>query len=99
MKTAISVLSAAVFVMLAGPALAGHSTPKEREITRQLNLDAAQQAKASNQNSAQQVAAASPGTPAQSAPAAAPTTPVESAPAADSANQNRNAEQNPNTAQ
>ena len=85
MKTAIPFLTGAVLALLAGPALAGHSTPQEREATRQLNLEAAQQAKNTNQ----QIAAANANTNAgtnmqtQSAPAAAPTTPVESAPAQD----------------
>lgn len=96
MKTAIPVLTSAMLA-LAGPALAGHSTPQEREATRQLNLEAAQQAKNTNQ----QLAAATTTTntqtqsmPAQSAPAAAPTTPVESAPAAE-ANQNAGPAANP----
>ena len=84
MKTAIPVLTSAMLA-LAGPALAGHSTPQEREATRQLNLEAAQQAKNTNQ---QLAAATTTNTqtqsmPTQSAPAAAPTTPVESAPAQD----------------
>jgi hypothetical protein len=75
MKIAIPVLTAAAFVLLAGPALAGHSTPKEREATRQLNIQAAQDAKNTNQ----QIAATNPSMAAQAtAPAAAPTTPVES---------------------
>jgi hypothetical protein len=80
MKTVLPVLTAAAFVLFAGPALAGHSTPKEREATRQLNLEAAQQAKSTNQ----QIAAAntSTSTQTQTAPGAAPTTPVESSPAA-----------------
>lgn len=80
MKTILPVLTAAAFALLAGPALAGHSTPKEREATRQLNLEAAQQAKSTNQ----QMAAANTNTKMQTeaAPAAAPTTPVESSPAA-----------------
>lgn len=88
MKTAIPVLTGAMLALLAGPALAGHSTPQEREATRQLNLEAAQQAKSTNQ----QIAAANTNTntsttmQTQSAPAAAPTAPVESAPA--DANQN-----------
>jgi hypothetical protein len=84
MKIIHSALTAAAFVMLAGPALAvGHSTAKEREITRQLNLEQSRQAQANNQN--QQVASASTQTQSaqeQSPPAAAPTTPVESAPIA-----------------
>lgn len=89
MKTAIPVLTSAMLALLAGPALAGHSTPQEREATRQLNLEAAQQAKSTNQQIAAANANANMQTQSatQSAPAAAPTTPVESAPAAD-ANQN-----------
>ena len=81
MKTIIPILTSAALFALAGPALAGKSTPKEIETTKQLNLEQAQQAKNSNQ----QIAAATPNAnmPAQSAPAAAPTVPVESAPAAD----------------
>jgi hypothetical protein len=80
MKTITPVLTAAAFVLFAGPAFAGHSTPQEREATRQLNIQAAQQAKSTNQ----QIAAASPNASTQTptAPAAAPTTPVESAPPA-----------------
>lgn len=79
MKTVLPVMTAAAFVLLAGPALAGHSTPKEREATRQLNLEATQQAKSTNQ----QIAAANTNAnmQTQSPPAAAPTAPVESAPA------------------
>jgi hypothetical protein len=92
MKTAIPVLTGAIVALLTGPALAGHSTPQEREATRQLNLEAAQQAKNTNQ----QIAAANtnPQTQSatQSAPAAAPTAPVQSAPAADA---NQNAAANP----
>jgi len=80
MKIAIPVLTAAVFVLFTGPALAGHSTPKEIEATRQLNIQAAQEAKTTNQ----QIAAANTGAKmqTQTAPSAAPTTPVESSPAA-----------------
>jgi hypothetical protein len=78
MKPAIPVLTAAAFVLLATPALAGQSTPKEREATRQLNIQAAQDAKNTNQ----QIAAANASVAAQAtAPAAAPTAPVESSPA------------------
>lgn len=79
MKTVLPVLTAAAFVLFAGPAFAGHSTPQEREATRQLNLEAAQQAKSTNQ----QIAAANTKTSTQTqmAPAAAPTSPVESSPA------------------
>jgi hypothetical protein len=83
MKTTIPALTGAMLVLLAAPALAGRSTPQEREATRQLNLEAAQQAKSTNQ----QIASANTNTntqaaKAQSAPEASPTTPVESAPAA-----------------
>jgi hypothetical protein len=81
MKTVLPVLTAAAFILAAGPALAGHSTPKEREATRQLNLEAAQQAKNTNQQIASANTNANMQT--QSAPAAAPTTPVESTPPAD----------------
>jgi len=79
MKTILPVLTSAAIVLLAGPALAGQSTPKEIEITKQLNLEQAQQAKNTNQ----QIAANMPSTDtqAQSAPAAAPSTPAEAAPA------------------
>jgi len=80
MKTTIPVLTAAAFVLLAGPALAGQSTPKEREATRQLNLQAAQEARNANQQFA--AANTSMKMQTQTAPAAAPTTPVESTPAA-----------------
>jgi len=68
-----------MLALLAVPALAGHSTPQEREATRQLNLETAQQAKSTNQ----QIAAANTNAnmQTQTAPAAAPTAPVESAPA------------------
>ena len=84
MKTIIPAFACAAVLALAGPAFAGKSTPQEREATKQLNLEAAQQAKTTNQ----QFAAASTNTamPAQSAPAAAPTAPVESAPATEQAN-------------
>lgn len=80
MKTILPVLTATAFALFAGPALAGHSTPQEREATRQLNLEAAQQAKNTNQ----QIAAANTNAKmqTQAAPAAAPTTPIESSPAA-----------------
>jgi len=81
MKIAIPVLTAAAFALFAGPAFAGHSTAKEREVTRQLNIQAAEEARASNQQSASISTNANPQTPA--APAAAPTTPVENAPPAD----------------
>ena len=81
MRTILPVLTAAALIALAGPALAGKSTPQEREITKQLNLEQAQQAK----NTTQQIAAAAPGANTKSpgaAPEAAATTPIESAPAA-----------------
>jgi len=79
MKTILPVLTSAALLVLAGPALAGKSTPQEREVTKQLNLEQAQQAKSTTQ----QIAAATPNANMQSqaAPAAAPSTPVESAPA------------------
>jgi hypothetical protein len=79
MKPILSVLTCAAVLALAGPALAGKSTPQEREITKQLNLEQAQQAKSTTQ----QIAAAAPSVnmPSQTAPAASPTKPVESAPA------------------
>ena len=91
MKIAIPVSAAAALVLLAGPAFAGHSTPKEREATRQLNLEAAQQAKNANpqiasanvgQNVGQNIGQSAQ-TPAENAPIAAPTSPVETAPAAE----------------
>jgi hypothetical protein len=84
MKTNIPAFACAALLALAGPAFAGKSTPQEREATKQLNLEAAQQAKNTNQ----QLAAASTNTtmPTQSAPAAAPSTPVETAPATEQAN-------------
>jgi len=86
MKTTIPALTGAMLVLLAAPALAGHSTPQEREATRQLNLEAAQQAKSTNQQIASaniNTNAQAPKAGAQSAPEASPTTAVESAPAAD----------------
>src|ERR1044072_4824102 len=81
MKTILPVLTSAALLVLAGPALAGKSTPQEIEATKQLNLEQAQQAKATTQ----QIAAATPkadsNTQSQSAPAASPSTAVESAPA------------------
>ena len=79
MKSCLRLLAGSLLLtMAAAPALAGHSSPAEREATRQLNLQAAQSAKADN--SASQIAAAdnasmTPGSP----PAAAPTTPIQSA--------------------
>ena len=77
MKTIVAALAGVV--LLASPAFAArHSTDaKEREITKQLNLEQAQSAA---QPAAVQMQATAPG-----APAAAPTTPVESAPAANPA--------------
>src|SRR3954462_11039484 len=49
MKTTIPALTGAMLVLLAAPALAGRSTPHQREATRQLHLEAAQQAKSTNQ--------------------------------------------------
>ncbi|HWY65687.1 MAG TPA: hypothetical protein VNX61_10790 [Rhizomicrobium sp.] len=83
MKTMIIAITSAAFLALGGSAFAGKSTPQEREVTKQLNLEQAQQAKANNQQIAS--AAPAPSMAPQSAPAAAPTTPVESAPAADQA--------------
>lgn len=81
MKTIIPTLASVALVLFAGPALAGKSTPQEREATRQLNLEEAQKAKTTTE----QIAAATPNAKMQTpdSPAAAPTVPVESAPAAD----------------
>lgn len=81
MKTMIVAMTSAAFLALGGSAFAGQSTPQEREVTKQLNLEQAQQAKTNNQ----QIASAAPAMAPQSAPAAAPTMPVESAPAPDQA--------------
>ena len=78
MKMMIVAMTSAAFLALGGSAFAGQSTPQEREITKQLNLEQAQQAKTNNQQIAS--AAPAPSMAPQSAPAAAPTTPVESAP-------------------
>jgi hypothetical protein len=96
MKTILPALTSAALLALAGPALAGKSTPQEREVTKQLNLEQAQQAK----NTTQQIAAAIPSvkTQSQSAPAAAPTTPVESTPAAGQQSQDQ-APANPDSAE
>ena len=77
MKTIIAALAGVV--LLAGPAFAARhsSDAKEREITKQLNLEQAQQARSASQPVAAQMQATAPSTP-----AAAPTTPVESTPAA-----------------
>lgn len=68
----------------ASPALAGRSTAFEREATRQLNLQAAEQARGSQTaqtgvTAEPQVADASAGLPANSPPAAAPTAKVQTA--------------------
>jgi len=68
----------------ASPALAGRSTASEREATRQLNLQAAEQARGSQTaqtgaTAEPQVADASAGLPANSPPAAAPTAKVQTA--------------------
>jgi len=83
------ILAGAGLLLLATPAWAGHSTPAERETTRQLNLEAARQGQNDNlQNSALQnsTGAAAPqfadatvGQPVGSPPAAAPTARIESA--------------------
>jgi predicted lipid-binding transport protein (Tim44 family) len=77
MKTIVAALAGVV--LLASPAFAASRSTeaKERQITRQLNLEQAQQAQSASQPVAAQMQATAP-----SAPAAAPTTPVESAPAA-----------------
>ena len=83
MKMRICALASVTLAVLAAPALAGRSTPAEREATRQLNLEAARQAQNSNQTlqNAPQVTVADPSAnlPANSPPAAAPTTPVQTA--------------------
>lgn len=81
MKMMIVAMTSAAFLAWSGSAFAGKSTPQEREVTKQLNLEQAQQAKANNQQIAS--ATPAPSMAPQSAPAAAPTTPVESAPAPD----------------
>ena len=74
-------------LLLVTPAVAGQSTRAERETTRQLNLQEAQQAQTGNQASIQarmpQFADASAGLPANSPPAAAPTARIESRAIAD----------------
>ncbi|HEY0266311.1 MAG TPA: hypothetical protein VGC16_06130 [Rhizomicrobium sp.] len=62
---------AALLLLAAGPALAGSSTAAEREATRQLNLQQAQQAQSANPR--QTFADAAAGLPDNSPPAAAPT--------------------------
>jgi hypothetical protein len=80
MKTSKLTLAGAGLLLLATPAFAGHSSPAEREATRQLNLEAARQAQNSNQNNypGPQIADASANLPANSPPAAAPTARIES---------------------
>jgi type II secretory pathway component PulM len=73
------ILAGAGLLLLATPAWAGHSTPAEREATRQLNLEAARQAQNSNPQPQIAVADASANMPAGSPPAAAPTARIESA--------------------
>jgi len=97
MRTPLMTGAALLLLAAASPAMAGHSTASEREATRQLNLQAAQQAGGSQPAAAQTAATAEPqvadatiGMPANSPPAAAPTAkvqtaaaePVSSAPAA-----------------
>jgi hypothetical protein len=76
MKIRTYAMAGVAIVMLTAPAFAGRSTPAEREATRQLNLEAAQQAQNNNQSAAADLAA---NLPAGSPPAAAPTTPIQSA--------------------
>lgn len=45
MNTRMIAMTGAAFLMLAAPAVAGESTPAEKEATRQLNMQAAQNAK------------------------------------------------------
>ncbi|HKQ45642.1 MAG TPA: hypothetical protein VJS47_09635 [Rhizomicrobium sp.] len=73
MQTRNYVLAGAALLFLINPALAGQSTPAEREATRQLNLEATRQAQMNKP--AQQTAETS----VAAAPQAAPTTPVETA--------------------
>jgi len=77
MKTIVAALAGVV--LLASPAFAARhsSDAKEREITKQLNLEQAQQARSASKPVAAQMQATAPSTP-----AAAPTTPVESTPSA-----------------
>jgi hypothetical protein len=98
MKAIIPAMTCAALLAMAGPAFAGKSTPQEREATKQLNLEAAQQAKNTNQ----QLAAASSSTamsntamPSQSTPAPAPATAAESAPATEQANSAASPAQSP----
>ena len=85
MKPVLPAFAIAMLAALATPALAGHSTPQEREVTRQLNLEAARQAQATNQESAATSAVRAQN---QAPPSAAPTSPIETAPVPD---QNQNA--------
>ena len=90
MKTCKLTLAGAGLLLLVTPAWAGHSTQAEREVTRQLNLEAARQAQNSNLQSgalqssngvsAPQFADATVDQPANSPPAAAPTTAIATAP-------------------
>lgn len=66
---------AALLCLAASPALAGQSTPAEKEATRQLNMQAAREA-APQQTSALDASASMP---AGAAPAAAPSMPVQTA--------------------
>src|SRR5262249_51957713 len=76
MKRIVAALAGVAWLASPASAAARHSTDaKEREITKQLNLEQAQQAQSAGQPAVQMQATA------PSAPAAAPTTPVESAPA------------------
>ena len=70
MKTRNAIMTGTALLLLAAPALAGESTPAEKEATRQLNLQAARDAAPSPM---QQVAVID----ASAAPAAAPTMPVQ----------------------
>lgn len=80
-------MTGAALILLAtaaSPAMAGHSTAAEREATRQLNLQANEQARgtqpaATAQAAQPQVADATIGMPANSPPAAAPTAKVQTA--------------------
>jgi hypothetical protein len=86
MKTSKLTMAGAGLLLLVTPAWAGHSTPAEREATRQLNLEAARHGQNSNLQSATLqnssgastpgFADATAGQPVGSPPAAAPTTPI-----------------------
>jgi hypothetical protein len=71
---------AALLLLAAAPAVAGHSSRAEIEATRQLNLQAAQQAQAPQQ-AQQQIAVkdAAANVADNTPPAAAPTAPIQSA--------------------